>query len=183
MAAQQATALESLQADNVKREATLQAELKALRDKLTARDEAETKAAFAARNKAVLDKHPDFYDFNKSNSFIEFGAMSPEFSLDTYDVIMRRAYESGNTDTLNAVLDKFKIYRDGGRADPAAAAEVPIGTDSASQPASTKGEKTYTYDDLAELRAAFQRSDITRDEFQRRKNEFLKAEKEGRVLG
>lgn len=183
LTAQQTAALEEVQRQAKGREDALRAELAALSKRLSDGEETVSKNRLKRINDAILKEHPDFYAFNQTPAFADFSTLKPEFSLQDYGTIMRESYEKGDVANVNKVLAKFKSDRDGGRPDPQRAAEVPTGTDSASQPASTKGEKTYTYDFMAELRAQFQRNDITRAQFQKAKDEFLKAEREGRVLG
>ena len=102
--------------------------------------------------------------------------------MKTFGATMQEAYNAGDDKTLLKALREFK-RRAGERPDPASAAEVPIGTESATAPASKKEEPTYTYEHLAELRLQMQRNDITREQYRAELKKFEKAEREGRVTG
>ncbi len=134
-------------------------------------------------NRQIQAKYPDFTQRVASKDYAEWGAQSPRFSLDSYSTLMSKAYAAHDTDRVLELMVEFDKSREGRQSVLDGMVEAPVGQVSASRPAATRKEVTYTYEDLGDARRKLQNGEWTRKQFQTFKANFEKAEKESRIQG
>lgn len=149
--------------------------LDASNSNMTKWKEEQERSNRARINSAIMERHPDVEQIIKTPEYLAFMSQVIPGTLVTYGSQIEAAYNSGNTDYVNELLDRYKQ----GGASLQSIATPPVNP-VASTPTVSAGN-TYTYADLDEQIHKLNRREITPAQYKQFLDDFSKAEAEGRV--
>lgn len=149
--------------------------LDASNSNMTKWKEEQERSNRARINSAIMERHPDVEQIIKTPEYLAFMSQVIPGTLVTYGSQIEAAYNSGNTDYVNELLDRYKQ----GGASLQSIATPPVNP-VASTPTVSAGN-TYAYADLDEQIHKLNRREITPAQYKQFLDDFSKAEAEGRV--